>query len=88
MTPAEALRAITINAAYQEFEEDITGSIEVGKRADFVILAENPLKVDPMHIKDIEVLATIVGGKTVFKSKVDRPHPKHKRKKRFKSQED
>lgn len=65
---AEALRAVTIDAAWQNFEEGIKGSIEVGKLGDFVVLEENPLEIDPLKIKDIKVVRTIVGGRTVFEA--------------------
>ena len=69
ITPYQALRAVTIDAAWQNFEEDNKGSIAVGKLADFVVLEENPLTVDPERIRDIRVLATIVGGETVFNAR-------------------
>ncbi len=66
ITPLQALKAITINAAYQYREEDSKGSIEPGKRADLVVLSADPLTVDPMTIKDIEVLETVKDGRTVY----------------------
>lgn len=66
-TPYLALQAITSNASYEFFEEDSKGSLTEGKLADFVILDKNPLKVEPMDIKNIQVLETIKEGQTIFK---------------------
>lgn len=63
----DGLKALTIDGAYQYFEEGLKGSIEVGKLADLVLLTANPTKVDPMTIKDIRVAETIKEGKTIFK---------------------
>jgi predicted amidohydrolase YtcJ len=68
ITPLEALKAITINSAYQYGEEASKGSIEPGKLADLVILDKNPLTVPPMEIKDIKVVETIKEGKTIYKA--------------------
>lgn len=62
----EALHAVTLGAAYQYFEEDEKGSIEVGKRADFVVLAQDPLEAEPERLAEIPVLMTISRGQVVF----------------------
>lgn len=67
LDPLDALKAVTIYAAYQYFEEDKKGSIKENKLADLIILDQNPLKVDPMKIRDIKVLETIKEGKTIYK---------------------
>ncbi len=67
LTPEEALRAVTIDAAWQTFEEDIKGTIEIGKLADFTILDQNPLNVAPEQIRNITVTEVIIGGKQVYR---------------------
>ncbi len=69
ISPYDGLKALTINGAYEYFEEASKGSLKAGKLADMVILDRNPLKVDPMSIKDIKVVETIKEGKTVFEGK-------------------
>ena len=64
-----ALEAMTINAAYQHFEDDIKGTIEVGKQADFVVLSQDPLSIDIKNILEIEVVATFSRGQEVFNAK-------------------
>ena len=62
LTPEQALHSVTIGAAYQLHLDAEIGSIEAGKRADFAILDEDPLRVDPIKIKDIGVWGTLLGG--------------------------
>ncbi|WP_154654772.1 amidohydrolase [Solimonas variicoloris] len=66
ITPYQALQAITSNAAYQYREEATKGSIAPGKQADLVILSADPTKIAPQAIKDIKVIETIKGGKTIY----------------------
>ena len=62
VTINDALKAVTINAAWQLFEDDQRGSITVGKAADFVLLSHNPLRIQPENIKNISALCTWIDG--------------------------
>lgn len=63
----DALKGITINAAYQYFEEDTKGTLTKGKIADLVILDKNPLEVSSSELKNIKILETLKNGVTIFK---------------------
>jgi hypothetical protein len=67
ITPYQGLKALTINGAYEYFEESSKGTLQAGKLADMVILDKNPVKVPVMEIKEIQVLETIKEGKSVYK---------------------
>ena len=63
-----ALEAMTINAAYQHFEDGIKGTIEVGKLADLVVLSEDPLSMPADELLKLKVMATYSHGKEIFKN--------------------
>ena len=66
MTRQQALRSYTLDAAYGAFEENIKGSIQPGKLADFTVFSQDIMKVDETELMKTEVVMTILGGKTVY----------------------
>jgi predicted amidohydrolase YtcJ len=66
ITVEEALRAYTTANAYAGFEEKIKGSLETGKLADFVILEKDITKIPAWQIRDVKIVATVVGGSVVY----------------------
>jgi hypothetical protein len=62
----EALRALTVNGAHQYFEEAKKGSLTVGKRADLVVLSEDPLALAPERLLELRVMETVARGRVVF----------------------
>lgn len=68
LTVAEAVEAYTMGSAYAEFQEKEKGSITPGKLADIVLLSDDIFSIDPVKIRDVKVLTTIVGGRIVYQS--------------------
>jgi hypothetical protein len=70
---ARAMKMVTIDAAYTLGVQDMLGTIETGKLADFTVLEADPQEVEPMKIKDIGVVATILGGKVTMTADTRNP---------------
>ncbi len=68
ITVEQAIRSYTINGAWQDHQDHVRGSIEMGKLADLTIIKDDILTIDPDKIHEIPVLYTIVGGKTVYQN--------------------
>jgi hypothetical protein len=68
ITVSEAMRICTMHGAYASFEENSKGSLVAGKLADFVILEKDPHEVNPDEIIDINILRTVLGGRTTFEA--------------------
>ncbi|MDP2438223.1 MAG: amidohydrolase family protein, partial [archaeon] len=66
ITPSQALRAYTIDAAYQAFEDHLKGRLAVGRYADFVVLSHNPLALPVPLLKDIALHMTVQGGHVTY----------------------
>ena len=69
LTPGEALKSYTLDAAYAIFEEKNRGSISVGKQADLVVLSQDIMNIEPAEILETRVLKTFVAGDLVFEAK-------------------
>jgi len=69
----EALNCYTRSNAYAMFAEGTVGSLAVGRFADIVVLSDSPFKVDPVKIRDIKVIKTIAGGRSVYPVSPNRP---------------
>jgi predicted amidohydrolase YtcJ len=65
----EAIRAFTWGSAYAEFQENVKGTLEIGKLADLVIISDDLFTMDPVKIRDTKVLLTVVDGKVVYEAK-------------------
>ena len=63
-----ALRAVTVDAAYQYGEEDVKGSISENKKADFIIVDKDPLSIPKRDIKNIKILETFKDGESVYRA--------------------
>jgi hypothetical protein len=62
------LRAITMNSSYELHQDEATGSLEVGKFADLIVLDRNVLKIPAEEIAEVKVLQTVVGGRVVYQA--------------------
>lgn len=69
LTAYEALRGFTLDAAWAGFAEADIGSLEAGKRADFVVLTEDPLAIPPSGLRELHVQATYVDGEAVYRAR-------------------
>ena len=69
ITVDEAVRGFTWGSAYAEFQENVKGTLEVGKLADLIIISDDIFKIDPVKIRDARVMTTVMDGKVVFEAK-------------------
>jgi predicted amidohydrolase YtcJ len=68
LTRAQVVRAITMNSSYELHQDTKTGSLEVGKLADFIILDRNVFEIPAEQIADVKVITTVVGGRVVYRA--------------------